>query len=118
MKNMLKARKSILVLSVLFLFPSLARAQQWLQMDPKVLIDIESYDPTSQTFEITDLKYPAQGPLILTPEELVKCIPSLDIERVRRAPTSVIHEQYQTEREMMFLSPKQIADRKKRLKHS
>lgn len=92
-----------------------ADAGNWLQMDPKVLIDIESYDKASQTYKIIDLKYPGQGPLIATPDELARCISTIKLDRIRREPTSIVKTEYQTEKQMNFLSPKEIAARKKKL---
>lgn len=79
------------------------------------MFNIDSYDPVSQTYELTYLKYPAQGPLITTPEYLAAAIPSINLERIKRNPDSIKDHQYQTDKTIYFLMPEAVQARKKKL---
>jgi hypothetical protein len=82
---------------------------------PGAMFNIDSYDPVSQTYELTYLKYPAQGPLITTPEYLAQAIPTIKLERIQRSPDAVINQQYQTDKTLYLLMPEAIEERKKAL---
>lgn len=82
---------------------------------PGAMFNIDSYDPVSQTYSLTYLKYPAQGPLVTTPEFLAKAIPSINLDRIKRSPGSVVDQQFQTDQTLYLLMPEAIEARKKKL---
>jgi hypothetical protein len=81
---------------------------------PGAMFNIDSYDPVTQTYALTYLKYPAQGPLVTTPEYLAQAIPAIKLERLKRSPDSVVSQQYQTDQTLYLLMPEAIEARKKK----
>jgi len=81
-------------------------------MDSGATITIDSWDPETKTFEVTYLEYPAQGPLITTPEHLAKAIKALNLERIKRDPKSIVETQFTTDKDMVLLLPEEVEARK------
>lgn len=90
----------------------IAKAQHSFPMAKNTPIKINSYDPTSKTFDITAIQYPGQGPLTTTAEELSKAIHGLRLKRLERNPSSVVDLQFTTNKKMILLPPTLVEARK------
>ncbi len=108
------AKATAIVICLLWTGVALNAEQHW-GMDAKEPIVIKSYDPVTQTYEIEDTTYPAQGPLIVTPEVLKKCVEAISLDKIRRDPTSVIGNNYVTDKWMFLLTDEELEARKKQL---
>lgn len=105
---------NILAICSFFLFTIViqASAEYPYPMGPKEYIEIHSYDPETRTYDIKLIKYPRQGPFITTPEEVCKGISALNLERVLRSPSSIVGNQYTTDRTILLLPPKLVENRR------
>lgn len=76
-------------------------------------IEVTSYDPKSKTYEITHQKYPGQGPLIVTAEQLSKAAPTtVKLNRVLKDPESILTQQFQIDQDMETLSTAEFEARR------
>lgn len=66
------------------------------------LIEVESYIAETNFYEIKDVVYYGQGPWYTTPEQLVRAVHALNLERVTRQPLSIVNNQYTTDEVMML----------------
>ena len=80
------------------------------------VIEIDSYDTVSQTYEVNSIKYPGQGPLIVTPQNLAKSVTAVDLKKILKDPKSIVQNQYKTDKTMMLLPPSLVEERKNKLK--
>ena len=85
-------------------------------MSAEAVIEVDSWNSESQTYEITLLEAPGQGPLIATPEEMARCIKAINLAKIKRAPESILKNQYKTDKVMMLLPPDLVEERKLKLK--
>lgn len=108
-----------LMLVIAFSFVSFAHAagdKGYVKMDAKQPIEIDSWDSSSQTYEITNLNYPGQGPLIVTPEELARTVPEIKLQDIKNDPESIVKSQYKkTSKQMNLLGPELLEARRKKL---
>jgi len=81
------------------------------------MIELKTYEPGSQTFEIKSLKYPAHGPFYATLEDVVDSISSLNLERVRRSPRDFVKNQYLLDKNLFILDISELPERTKQLKN-
>ena len=96
------------ILSLILLFSVTAFADRPWTMDSGATITIDSYDPETKTYELTYLEFPAQGPLITTAAHLAKSIKAINLERIKRNPTSVLTNQFTTDKDLVLLLPEQV----------
>jgi hypothetical protein len=74
-------------------------------MKSKEMVEVLSYDPVKKVYAISNLTYWGQGPIYVTPEDLAKAIPTLNLDRILRDPNSILTNQYLTDRPMMIKVP-------------
>ncbi|HMN67502.1 MAG TPA: hypothetical protein PKC28_03090 [Bdellovibrionales bacterium] len=72
-------------------------------MDANTLVEIEAYLQKENVFEITEVENPGQGRWYATAENLVKAVPALKLDRVKKDPNSIVKNQYKTDNVMMIL---------------
>ncbi len=104
------------IIALMILFSATAFAERPWTMASGTTITIDTYDPVTKTFELTYLEFPAQGPLITTAPELAKAIKALNLERIKRNPTSILESQYTTDKELVLLLPEQVEALKPKVK--
>lgn len=107
MGNIMKAGFYVQVslMGVLLAWSHHTWAEHTYPMDANTLIEVESYDPNSETYEVVCQQYPGQGPLIVTPEELARTVSAVNIGKIMTDPKSVLHNQYSTDKVMNLLPP-------------
>ena len=96
--------------------PAHAGEEHTYPMAAKTLIKIDSFDATSQTYEVVMVQLWGQGPLIATPEEVAGAIEALNIDNLNRSPSSIVGNQYMTDNKMMLLPPSFVEARKQKIK--
>lgn len=74
----------------------------------QVLIEVGSYQESSNTYEIIDVKLRGQGPFYATMDDLVKSVPSLKMDRLKKNPQSIVSNQYQIDVPLRLLAPMEI----------
>jgi hypothetical protein len=99
------------ILIALFLFGAQAFADGE-TIDAKTLVEIDSFDPKTRTYELVAVEFPGQGPLVVTSEELARIIPTLSLDRLKRDPEQVLHNQYTIDKQAKLLTPEQVEKRK------
>lgn len=102
------------ILILLSSFPAFAK-QKPFPMSASAVIEVDLWDPATQTYELTLLEAPGQGPLIATPEEMARTIKALNLDKIKRNPTSIVKNQYKTDKVMMLLPPDLVEARKAKL---
>lgn len=107
--------KTLILVSLMFFSSVVFAARDTSWVDAKTLIEVQSYDAKSDTYEIVVPGYQGQGPIITTPEDLVKAIPTLSLKRVEADPSSVVKNQYTIDKKLVYLMPEAVAKRKAKL---
>lgn len=89
--------KLILAFAVL-IFSSFVFAKPVDEGEPPIkkgtMIQVQSYNEKSKTYDIVMPKYEAQGPNYATVADLVKALPSVDAKRVVANPRTIVGMEY------------------------
>ena len=70
----------------------------------KTVVEILDYKQDLNIYIVGAWKFNGQGPLYVTPNELVKGIPILNLGRLRRDPAAIISNQYQIDKDMALMN--------------
>lgn len=99
--------------------PPIVRVEnEKLYIPAKSLIQIESYDPTVNTYRVQMLERPMVGPLHTTAENIALAINGIDLATLKKKPSKIVGTQYALDAELVLLFDNEYRDRKEALKKS
>jgi hypothetical protein len=67
------------------------------------MIEVRSYDSASQLYDLKYVKYPGQGPFYVSLEDLCNGTKALDLQKLRRAPSSIVGNQYKLDVDIPYV---------------
>lgn len=77
------------------------------------LIEIKSYDPKTQSYEVFAVQFPGEDATFVTPEGLAKAIKTIDLNRIKKLPKSIIGQQFKTDQALPGLTDEELKLRSK-----
>lgn len=78
------------------------------------VIEIKKYDDKSRTYEVFAVQFPGEGSTMVTPEGLAKSIKTIDLDRIKKLPKSIVGQQFKTDQDLPGLKPEEIQLRAKK----
>lgn len=89
------------------------------ELDPPIpkgaMIEVNSYDPVSETYSLILVNERAVGPNVATIQDLAKAVSTLNAKTLQEKPNAILTNQYLLDNELRLLSERGVALRKKQL---
>ncbi len=77
-----------------------------------VLIEIQSYDPETQTYQVSSPEFTGEGEAYVTPEGLARGVKAINLDLIKRKPTSIVGQQFKTDQKVPTLFDEEREARK------